>query len=252
MPATFIIVADKFADFAINAQTITLSQLKALMALPTHLLQDRNRLLPGQGLSDDDCSEIVTLVENSRGHEDRWDITGLKALPSRAEAKLSHKRKPCNTLIGTPRTDGLDQYRIDLCIDEACEMMDDHQTGQHVQGMVLVEAARQAFLAVTEKFFLQGMNHKSYFVINDMQTRFLGFVFPLAAHMIYRIVDKDINLRRQKFQVEIDLVQGSEVRASTRFGFTAYPEEVISAKEAELAMVATAQVLKTVQPQHVA
>ncbi|MFT6532886.1 MAG: hypothetical protein ACJASC_002442 [Limimaricola cinnabarinus] len=239
----YIVVADKFADFTVNARTLTLSQLRALLVLPGHLLPDRARLVMGQGISDAERAEIVALIEASDGHAARWDIATLKDTRARATADLSHKHQPCNTLIGPPEAVGEDTFRLDLCIDESCELMGDHQTGQHVQGMVLVEAARQAFLAVTEEFFLKGANHKSYFVINGMSSAFLGFVFPLPAHMDYRIVSKDINERRQRFEVEVDLVQGGEVRTRTTFAFTAYPDEVIAAKEASMAMQATAAVL---------
>lgn len=245
---TYIIVADKFADFAVNDRTITLSQLKAFLSLPNHLLPARARLVLGQGVSDDERASIATMVEASDDHRARWDIDTLRSHRDRAAATLSHKKKACNTLIGPPDPIGEDTFRLDLCIDQNCELMEDHQTGQHVQGMILVEAARQAFLAVTEEFFLKDANRKSYFVINEMSTSFLGFVFPLAAHMEYRIVLKDINERRQRFNVEIDLIQVGEVRARTTFAFTAYPDEVISQKEATLAMEAAALVRRASQP----
>ena len=245
---TYIVVADKFADFTVNDRTITLSHLKALLSLPNHLLPERARLVLGQGVSDDERAGIATMVEASEDHRERWDINALRSHCDRATAALSHKKKACNTLIGPPEAVGEDTFRLDLCIDQNCELMEDHQTGQHVQGMILVEAARQAFLAVTEEFFLKGANRKSYFVINEMNSSFLGFVFPLYAYMEYRIVLKDINDRRQRFNVEIDLIQIGELRVRTTFAFTAYPDEVIAQKEASLAMQAAALVRKTPQP----
>ncbi|KQT61219.1 MULTISPECIES: AfsA-related hotdog domain-containing protein [unclassified Aureimonas] len=245
---TFIVVADKFAEFSVNDRTVTSSQLKSLLSLPHHLLPTRARLLLGQGISDIECKAIVALVEASDNHRQRWDIEDLRARTERADAGLSHKRNACNTLIGSPVMVDENTFHLNLCIDQDCELMGDHQTGQHVQGMVLVEAARQAFLAVTEKHFLKGANHKSYFVINDMSTTFLGFVFPLPAHMEYRIVSKDINDRRQRFTVEVDLVQVGEVRARTNFSFTAYPEDLIAQKEAGLAMEAVTAVRARTQP----
>jgi len=249
---TYIIVADKFADFTVNQHTVTLSHFKALLSLPCHLQPETARLMLGQGISDDDRTSIVALIEGSARHRLRWDIDALHKQGMRATAQLSHKRNPCNTLIGSPEVVDENTFRLDLFIDQNCELMNDHQTGQHVQGMVLVEAARQSFLAVTEKYFLLDHNRKSYFVINEMRSAFLGFVFPLPAHMEYRVLSKNINDRRQRFDVEVDLIQASEVRVRTAISFTAYPDEVISEKEAGLAIEAVAHVRSACQPVAVA
>ncbi|MDO5704277.1 MAG: AfsA-related hotdog domain-containing protein [Paracoccus sp. (in: a-proteobacteria)] len=239
---SYIVVADKFVDFAVNARTITLRHLFALFELPAHLLPDRARLELGQGVSDDDCQKIISTVDGCKILSARWDIDALRDRPARAGSDLSHKRKPRNTLICPPHQVQEGVFHLDLRIDQDCELMDDHQTGQHVQGMILVEAARQAFLAVTEQFFLTGFNHKSYFVITSMNTEFMGFVFPLAAHMEYRIISQDINERRQRFEVEIDLIQGQGIKARTTCAFTVYPDQVISEKEAMLASQAVSLV----------
>lgn len=232
---TFFIVADKFAEFTVNKNTITLRQLFALFELPAHLLPEEAQLKLGQGVSDADCDRIIERVGASETLSARWKIDDLRNRTERAPATLSHKHKHRNTLICPPDQIDANTFRVDLRIDQDCELMDDHQTGQHVQGMILIEAARQAFLAVTEKYFLAGSNQKSYFVINTMNTEFRGFVFPLDAFMEYRIVSKDINERRQRFEVQIDLIQGGEIRARTNTAFTAYPHEIISGKEAMLA-----------------
>lgn len=127
------------------------------------------------------------------------------------------------------------RFRMDLCIDENSELMRDHQTGQHVQGMVFVEASRQAFLAVTEAFFQDEGEDSVYFVINSMTTEFMGFVFPIRSHIDYRVVSKDINERRKKFSVEIEIIQGGEIRTRSAISFTVYPNRIISEREAALA-----------------
>lgn len=124
---------------------------------------------------------------------------------------------------------------MDLCIDENSELMRDHQTGQHVQGMVLVEASRQAFLAVPEAFFQDEGEDSAYFVINSVTTEFMGFVFPIRSHIDYRVVSKDINERRKKFSVEIEIIQGGEIRTRSTISFTVYPNRIISEREAALA-----------------
>ncbi|MDP4557193.1 hypothetical protein Q9247_05815 [Halomonas meridiana] len=101
--------------------------------------------------------------------------------------------------------------------------------------MVLIEASRQAFLAVTESFFKNENEESVYFVINSMTTEFMGFVFPVHSYIDYRIVSKDINERRKKFSVEIDTIQGGDLRTKSSVSFTVYPNRIISEREAALA-----------------
>lgn len=233
---TLIVVADKFAAFAIDKQVVTLTQLDSMLNLSKQILPGQYRVILGQGVSDADIARLINQIELHDPDMSRWNVGALHQQPGRADASLSHKHKPCNTLIAPPQMIDQDNYKIELLIDENCELMDDHQTGQHIQGMVLVEAARQAFLAVTERFFLQDSDHKSYFVINSMTTSFFGFVFPTPAQINYLVVSKDINDRRQRFSVEVNVVQCGETRMTTAFTFTAYPDQVIAEKEVSLAI----------------
>ncbi len=209
-----------------------------MLDLPKHILPGPVRLLCGQGLSDGDITNIIARVDTLPPRITHWDTSHLRACPTRAVSSLSHKRQACNTLISTPELVNEDVFRIAICIDENCELMGDHQTGQHIQGMILIEAARQAFLAVTEKFFPMENVDKTYFVINEMKTTFLGFMFPLGAHIDYRIRSKNINDRRQKFCVEMEFVQNAEAKTTVEFSFTVYRDQAISKKEADLAQIA--------------
>ncbi len=233
---TLIVVADEFTEFTSDKPVVTLSQLRAMLSLPEHMLSGPVQLLPGQGLSDLEIADLLKqiLVQDPAGN--RWDTTPFRNLSDRADAEFSHKRKSCNTLIGSPTKVAENTYSLDLRIDHGCELMGDHQTGQHIQGMLLVEAARQSFLAVTEKYLLTDMEEKTYFVITSMTTEFNGFVFPLPAHIEYRVLSCDVNERRHKYQVEMDFIQGGEPRTRVGYAFTVYPHQVISEKEATLAL----------------
>ncbi|GGK30757.1 AfsA-related hotdog domain-containing protein [Salinarimonas ramus] len=245
-PETLVVVADKFVEFAAGKRAVTASQLRAMIELPEEILPGHTALVRGQGLADTEVVEIVRRIEVRDPAGRRFDVDGLRAAPPRADAKISHKHRTCNTLISRPEKIEEDLYALEVCIDQDCELMGDHQTGQHVQGMILVEAARQAFLAVTETYFPHAGAEKTYFVINSMTTDFLGFVFPLPARIDYRVLEKDINERRQKFRIETDFVQGGEVRTRVGFSFTVYPHEVISSKEAALAQEAFAAAIASI------
>lgn len=232
---TFIIVSDKFSEFAHSNGAVTPQQIRAMLLLPDRILPDKVCLRRGQGIADKEIEDLSKLIRDRDPNASRWDISDLLSRPRRASGELSHKRKSCNTLVANPVQTDDQTYMIDLCIDQDCELMDDHQTGQHVQGMILIEASRQAFLVVTEAYFLREQNQKSYFVINSISSEFHNFVFPVHAHLLYRVLSKDINERRQKFSVEIDLIQADKICMTTAFAFTVYPSDVIARKERDLA-----------------
>lgn len=232
-----LIVGDKFLQFAASKDVMTVTQLRSLLSLPQMIRLDANRftLLPGQGLGDDDMDAVTALAAASP-HRESFNLRMWKQRPRRAPGKLSHKRRPENTLISEPRRRSEDQFEMDLLIDEDCELMADHQTGQHVQGMVLMEAARQSFLAVTEVFFLPADAGKFYFVINELSASYSRFAFPVDARIHYTIREKDIrNPLRQSFTADIEVEQCGQKAASFKAVFTVFEDQRISAKEEVLA-----------------
>lgn len=232
-----LVVGDKFTQFAAGKDAITISQLCGLLSLPPGITFDRGRLtaVPGQGLGDDDIERVLTLAASSP-HGDHFDLTLWRDRPRRAGPRLSHKRRPENTLISEPRRVAENVFELSLLIDEDCELMADHQTGQHVQGMVLMEAARQTFLAVTEAFFLPQDGGRFYFVINKFAAEYNRFAFPLDATIRYRVTEMNVaNPLRQSFSAEIDVMQCGLKSASFLTSFTAFEDARISAREDALA-----------------
>jgi hypothetical protein len=235
-----LVVGDKFAQFAVGKDVITLSQLCGLLGLPAGMMPSTQRvvLMPGQGLGDDDIEMVLTQAGRS-AHADRFDLTVWRQAPKRAHGDRSHKRDARNTLISEPRRLEEDVFELDLLVDEDCELMSDHQTGQHLQGMLLLEAARQSFLAVTEAFFLPQDGTKFYFVINEMSVTYNAFAFPLDARIRYLIREMDIaSPHRQRFVADIVVVQCGVTAASFRTSFTVFEDGRIASKEGVLAQEA--------------
>lgn len=230
----FFVVGEKFREFARNKDVLTVSQLKALTRLPGHLLDTHNVLMLGQGVPQEDVLSIVNGSEASHDATSRFEVSDLMRVMDRAPADASHKFEPYNTLIGAPRRKGQDSFEVPFNIDERCELMGDHQTGQHMQGMLVVEAFRQSFLAVTETFFPFG-HDKRYFVINSMNIEFQNFMFPLPAHIDYRILEADVTARRARYNTALSAMQNGDQCASAAISFTVYPAEVIAKREAVLA-----------------
>jgi len=237
------VVGDKFFQFSHGKNVLTVSQLRGLMTVSGLMMFEHNHveIQPGQGLGDEDVLGILQLAAASP-HSERFDLSALERMSRRAPASQSHKRKSENTLISMPRQVSETEFLLDLVIDENCELMRDHQTGQHLQGMILLEAARQSFLAVTEVFFLPEDGTKFYFVIHEMVASFSRFAFPLPAVVRYRLREHDgDNPLRQHFVADITVEQCGEVVSSFVTDFTTFEDTRISAKEEKLAATACAK-----------
>ncbi len=234
---TIFIVADSFINFAKNDYVITYSQID--LCLRSHFWQpsDQQKFIICQGISDAKIHQIKQLC-CERNLEMFFQFPKYK----RADSGLSHKHKSHNTMIAKPQKISSNEYNIPIFLDENCAEMSDHLTGQHIQGMVLIEAARQSFLAVTEAFFNKD-NIKYYFVINEFNTVYKSFMFPLNAYIKFKITQMDTaSALRMMFSVTMDFYQaGSDQSACTiKASYTAYDEQKIHASEEKRARAAVA------------
>lgn len=233
-----LVVGDKFEAFTVGKGALTISVLRERLAAENPVAESAVSLVPGQGLATSDIAEIRQLAERSaRDHGIDWSFWQLSAQP--ADAKLCHKVQAQNSLVSEPRRVAPDTFELDLLVDDDCEIMADHQTGQHLQGMLLVEAARQAFLAVTEHYFVTARDIRYYFVINEMAVRFERFLFPVPATIRYRVLSHDVsNPHRLAFSATMEIEQVGTTAAQVDVAFTAFDESRLLKKESALAAAA--------------
>lgn len=227
---TVLIVGDRFAGFSTahhEVQTIG-EFLRLLRSNPAGTDGEPVLLRAGQGVTGYEWGLLQ--AEIIRHH--LTDLIEVEPYDADLGAiSLAHKHAEQNRLIaGVRRTDS-DAFTAELRVHNDNELLLDHQTGQHVQGMVAVEAARQMFLAVTDQYFLTPADRR-YFVIHSMETEFENFLFPLPAGIDYRITNADTaDGTRLSFDAEIAISQGGRRSSLTRVRFTAFEEALIEAKE---------------------
>ncbi len=232
-----LVVGDVFSTFAAkNAGVNTVSELKGMITKPPI---GRYRVLLGQGVCQSDVEEIVTTLDKSE-YKNHFLVDSPDSLDFQKSINHQnnvHKHKTENVMISPATSMGANCFFMSLHIQNDCAELSDHTTGQHVQGMVLVEAARQAMLSVTEEYILdKTARHSSYFVLNNLQVSFKKFTFPGEVDMRFVIS----NLERKKGgTVKADSVttfyHGSEELAEISINYTAYPKEYIVQKEDEMA-----------------
>jgi A-factor biosynthesis hotdog domain len=216
---------------------LTLSDFEQLVTEARKNNQDQQaiyEIYQGQGINDERFDQIMNKIAEY-GLVSRYKINRNKSI-KKANLQLSHKHKKENTLISEPGCISDNRYLSTLMIDENCAEMSDHQTGQHLQGMVLIEAARQMTLAVTEKYFLdKSQRGNMYFVTNSLETTFHKFIFPLDVEMHYEIIKSRGVGTNRNFQVVIKFIQNGEVGTEVRYGFSVLDPNYMITKESQLA-----------------
>lgn len=233
-----LVVGDKFSAYVHGKDAMTYSNLRGLLSLSIPVLPNQGRivLVPGQGMNDPAVEQLLQDAAQSPNLS-QFDFSLWENLPKRAPASLTHKHRPENTLISSPMRINAEAFSMDLLIDEQCELMQDHQSGQHLQGMILIEAARQGMLAVVEQFFLPENDIDYAFVLNDMSVKYANFAFPVTATIECRILDHSIdNPRRLLFCTEAKVYQCATEVASLTFAFSAMDKARIGKRESSMAV----------------
>lgn len=128
-------------------------------------------------------------------------------------------------------------------IDENCELMSDHTTGCHIQGMVLVEASRQMALSISERYLLpELLQLNNYFTLNNIEVKFKNFLFPIDVE-IHCIVSKYelINDKRLNAQIKIDFYQNNQLAVEAMVEVSAFEKMQLVKTEQTLAKLCVVQ-----------
>ncbi|WP_032116578.1 AfsA-related hotdog domain-containing protein [Candidatus Arsenophonus nilaparvatae] len=231
-----VVVGDKFNEFANGKDVLTISQLELMTQIPANIIDKEHEIIVGQGVRKDFAAKVISNQSRNSIHGNKLKMCSLEKMVSDKKNAHCHKRLEQNVLIGpaeqTEHNNNL--YAMPLLIDERCELMADHQTGQHIQGMLLVEASRQAFISVTEEFIYKQETGR-YYVINSMAITFASFLFPLPAMVHFEFLEKDINDRRGRFKAQVRVTQHQTLCTTMDVLFTVYLSGLISEKEKSLA-----------------
>jgi hypothetical protein len=235
---TVFVVGNKFRDFARNEGVVTIGELAEMVRTSSfERLAPGSRLVAGQGVREADLQAIHDQARHALTAQG-IDVQPILRRGVRASRLQTHKHRIENAIISHPVQVTEDCFEAALLLDERRELMTDHQTGQHIQGMILIEAARQMFLAVTEEYFIgQVVHDRYYFVIHCATVEFTGFVFPLAATLRYEVLSKETgNPARMRFETRVSVLQGGACATQVEFSFTAFHASKIEAKEQKQAL----------------
>jgi hypothetical protein len=194
-----VVVGDDWAEFAGNDGVVTISQLRReAKSCGTPIKRD---VIAGQGLTDADLVELRAL------------FPGAILQPARASLRQTHKHETKHVLITALQECGPHEYTCELCMDDSKDRLVDHVSGQHLAGMVLVEAGRQATIGALEWEYAADNGHAWGMSLTTLSVQFVGYVFPLP--MLLRVQVAEDLARRNRSQrlvtVHIEYSQAGEV-----------------------------------------
>ncbi|CAB3774506.1 AfsA-related hotdog domain-containing protein [Paraburkholderia humisilvae] len=243
---TLILVGDKFANFALSNPDVT--TISTLNTLRHGINGERAKILIGQGVDITRLDAAIQLANRLGYPIERSQVNN--AHDNDVHRRSVHKYDGRNVLITPPTQIDASTYRANLRVHEDCAEMSDHVTGQHIQGMIFVEAARQLMLSVSENFILdEEFRFTSYFVLNEMRVAFQAFAFPIQIDCEFSLAScqkREDGLVRASSCTQF--VQAGLQVAKVEIDFSAYPRAQLERKEATLAEEAVKRYFET-QPE---
>ncbi|HEX7684183.1 MAG TPA: AfsA-related hotdog domain-containing protein [Trinickia sp.] len=239
-----IVVGDKFQGFSDKHDDIvTLGQLEKMIWEAQELPIDR--IVVGQGVCHQRLSGLQTIMQR-RFTDSPPRIVNYEQIADQLDPALrqvTHKHHAQNILISAPRRASEHCYESKLAIHDATELLGDHMTGQHIQGMVLTEAGRQMMLAVAELFMLDAHERgRFYFILNKVATTYHRFAFPIETDAKLTVLAAERKRGNALHaEVRVDFAQQEEALAEAHISFAAYDKDLIARKEHELALTRVAR-----------
>lgn len=208
LPATgvvFYVVGDKFAEFADNNVILNISDALQQSKTIAHIAKC---LVVGQGV---DAEETKLLQEKLRIFNTVRSVPVLHRFNEKIKKELVDKLDDKNVLITHPEQKAPLHFSSHLVLDKHCSAITDHTASEHIQGALLIEAARQLFMASVRTYDVAPAfaadPEEIRFTLSALQVRFDNFVFPLAAQLHLTLTDIHIDTFSATGTATIKIIQ---------------------------------------------
>jgi len=233
MAKIFYLVSEKFEGFCANEDVMTYDNFLGLIGNENHDgLPDH--IVIGQGL---DKRRVEHLVEHMKQRGATNSIKIIWPNSNTADLHLIHKQNPDNAMITVPVRKYDNCYIAALMLNDGCAEMSDHVTGQHIQGTVLLEAARQMMMASVEiHAFPPGQRGQYSYVLNELQINYFQYAFPIAIDIILDIETCEIDEKGMlDTRLKVSFYQINELVCQVYCNAQGYRKMLLSKLEARAA-----------------
>lgn len=232
----FYVVGDKFADFADNNVILTISDALQHIKTIAHIAKC---LVVGQGVS---AEETKLLQEKLRIFNTVRSVAVLHRFNEKIKKEQVDKLDDKNVLITHPVQKAPLQFSSHLVVDKHCAAITDRTACEHVQGILLIEAARQLFMASVRTYDVAPAfavaPEEMRFTLSALQVRFDNFVFPLAAQLHLTLTDIHIDGFSATGTATIKIIQFDRLCCEIIFNARAHTLKVFSSLEKRCAIKA--------------
>jgi hypothetical protein len=236
-----VVVADRFARFARGDRVLTVSGLLDLITAGPGVAGGRWVVHAGQGVDRTDHDRIEAAREAHRGGAEgcRADPAAFPQWPECPGTV--HKVRPENVLLAGVHRPSATHCWADLRIHRDNELILDHHTGEHVQGIVIIEAMRQICLAQFETAVRPGLAPAAYAgVWQRIDLSFRDFLFPLPATVESLIEESDLGRETHlKFRATTAVRQQGRAVATAVIEYSMIAQRRVDALERRRADQAT-------------
>ncbi|MGQ0464590.1 MAG: AfsA-related hotdog domain-containing protein [Sporichthyaceae bacterium] len=233
--ATLVLVGDQFRAFAAHPGVSTVSEFVGEVRSGHYdSPQGPIGLAWGQGTTPYDL-EYVRDALTARALLDHFPIAPP---PEPAAGRYScHKRREANALVAGLRLIGEHRYSASLRLHPDNELQLDHQTGEHLQGLVVVEAFRQMLIAVCEQYVVIGLPPREYgYVWHSLAMSFDNFLFPIHTGLDCQFEHVDLSdARRVRMVATLHVDQAGTRCGTARIEFSALDARSMAVTEHRLA-----------------
>ncbi|WP_167519391.1 AfsA-related hotdog domain-containing protein [Intestinirhabdus alba] len=240
----FVVVGNKFHDYAINDKVIIINDLLSQLKDKKTASTLEGKFFLGQGVNYELAEEAIFFYHLNGRDNKNLDVSNLSNAMLNKKNPRTHKAKPCNIIVGLVQKRDDSTYALPLLVDDNCELLQDHQTGQHIQGIMIVEAFRQSMVAVTEEFFAIDSNTKSTIVVNYIKTTYNGFLFPLPATIFLKVVEKTGTGKKINLLVNLELWQNNILCAQCECLYVVCSANIMNRSEVRMAKITTSEFLE--------
>lgn len=233
---TVYVIGDKFVNFSNGDSVLTYHQV--LQSLPTHDYSN-TQVVIGQGLN---AHEVDRVIQIFRSANPASTTEIVEHVSRKVDKSVVHKTVQENVLISEPYKYAELSFAAALVIDDDCLEMSDHQSGDHIQGTLLIEASRQMFMACTQRMIVGAGERKIQYTLENMRVTFSDFVFPICTDIDLTYTDAVWKKYSGYGTAVIQFSQLGKICCEVSCSGKAFPDNLLNLIEARSALQARKQI----------
>lgn len=147
-------------------------------------------------LSNDFIGNNIKLGQGLREKEiEELQVAGVIPEIKFSNSKLVHKSSRKNVQLYNIEKINSNFYKAFSYAFNDNEILNDHITGHHIPGILIIESARQLTIAYIESEY---DNSPNSFILNKIESNFDGYIFPLDIHL-----EMEVNIQCKNKYTEI-------------------------------------------------